>query len=343
MPEPGEERLEEIIRRESRGGARFIQFPENIPIGPGTQIGLTQTPPGIPGSGEGQAVPPSPPEQGRGPGLPGVIEEIIVTAPRTSRAATGLAGIVAMAGGFIASKFLEEISQQRLEESFAALMAPDAFRPGDTPVIVTEPVTPEIVVTAKRVPLRQRFALPPMPQFFPRELDPDPFTMQPITPREFPRPEVDVDVAVPQPEVPTREPLTVPLRPPGLVPMPLPTRTTSPRPAPLPRPVADPLPGVQPTPGTQPVPFPGVRPLPDSPVSPLTGLDTGLLPSPLGLPQPMPEPRGDCPPCPRCEDKEEQEEMRDECWKKLVKEGLFPSLDESFDWVEIDCLTGREL
>lgn len=45
--------------------------------------------------------------------------------------------------------------------------------------------------------------------------------------------------------------------------------------------------------------------------------------------------------CPPCE--KEVKEARTECYKKLVKEGLFEDLDTEYNWVEIDCVTGSEL
>jgi hypothetical protein len=86
-----------------------------------------------------------------------------------------------------------------------------------------------------------------------------------------------------------------------------------------------------------PTPFAVPSPLPTP--TPLTGIEA--RPVPFALPQPstrVPTQADRCPPC-----QEELPEPRDACFKKLVKEGITPDLDESFNWVEIDCFTGREL
>lgn len=47
--------------------------------------------------------------------------------------------------------------------------------------------------------------------------------------------------------------------------------------------------------------------------------------------------------CPPCKKDKKRKERRRECWKKLVKESWDPEQDESFNWVRINCFTGREL
>lgn len=336
-----------------------VPIPEIIVIGdpigpgvsprslPGRSIGFTDLPFGFireePGEFPGRLgfLPPA---------LPQVIEEVVVTAPRSAppptpvpRLPLGMASIFAVAGGFIASKFLEEISQQALEREFEELMAPDAFVPGDTPVIPMQPeVIPEVVVTARRPPLR----VAPMPQFFPRFSDPDPWVLQPIIPRELPRPQVDVevipDVAPAAPEIPSPQRFTVPLPLPTVVPMPQTTPEIVPGAQPRIRP-ATPLP----SPGPEISPIPGTRAdpqiQPGTSLGPLTQLRTETLtfPETRPLPGTLPQ-QGLCPPCPKTKE-EEQETPRSQCFKKLVKEGLFPSMDQSYEWAEIDCFTGREL
>ena len=297
------------------------------------------------------------------PGVPAAIDEIIATAkrpttvprPGTSLARTGLAGIVAGGIGFIAAEFLREISQSRLDEAGQLATRP-VLAPPDTPVVVTQPeVLPEVVVTASRttgiLEALRRYVIPPAPQFFPREADPDPFIMQPIGPAPaLPRPEVKPDVTtVPRPIIPrpTRSP-SVPLRRPFVVPLPIPTPTFEPRitpqrsPAPLPRvrPATNPLtrPSIAPRPSVRPSPSPRIAP------RPLTRVGTDLLPLPFARPGPQPRPR--CRPCPprkRCKKKEDEKELRTTCFKKLVKEHMDPDSDESFNWVEIDCLSGKEI
>lgn len=317
-----------------------------IPPVPGT-IGF----PFFPGAGSGGSefdiglVPPV---------VPGVIEEIVTTAKRpasagpftsstTSTAARlGIAGVLAAAGGFIASKFLEQISQTKLDE--AGQLATRTDTPGpDTPVIVTQTETiPEIIVTAPRLRVLS-YLLPPLPQFFPFRDLPDPFIMQPIGPAPaIPRPEVQPDVDVTAPTIPRTRPATVPLRTPLMVPMPLPVPATSPRTAPPPRIAPFVLPQTTPAPTGQPspVPRPAIRPQGGTRPRPLTRTRTGVLPSPLGQPQPSIKRPPDCPPCPK---DPEQQKVREQCFKKLVKEGITADLDEEFPWVEIDCLSGREL
>ena len=291
------------------------------------------------------------------PGVPGVIDEIIVTAPRPGNVArTGLAGIVAAGIGFIAAEFLRQTSQDRLDE-FGRLATEPVFPGPDTPVIVESPVPiPEVVVTAPRMAVLRRFVLPPLPTFTPFRDLPDPFILQPIGPAPaLPAPEVIPDVAIPAPQPVPRPttPTPVPVRRPLVVPLPIPTPQTRPEttprpsPAPLPRPVPTPTPvptpiGVpQPFPSTRPQAQPQPQPLPIT--GPLTGVGTQLLPLPLGqpLPQPGARPAG-CPPCPDTK-KQEDQKLRDQCWKKLVKEGITADLDEEFKWVEIDCFTGAEL
>lgn len=289
----------------------------------------------------------------RSPGLPGVIDEIIVTAPRpgTTVARTGLAGIIGLGVGFVAAEFLRQISQDRLDEIGRLAVEPVQPKP-DTPVVV-EPAPaplPEVVVTAKRLAAVREFVLPPLPTFTPFRDLPDPFILQPIGPGPtLPQPKVTPDVVTIPTPAPFRVPspgAPLPLRRPLVVPLPIPTFAPLPRTPVAPAPFAVPVPVPTPTPQpiTQPVPFPRTQPQPRDRTRPLTGTRTGVLPSPLGRPLASPQPRvAGCPPCPKPRKKKDEQKLRDKCWKKLVKEGPTADLDEEFQWTEIDCLTGREL
>jgi len=290
------------------------------------------------------------------PALQPAIEEVIVTAPRPvpvpaaspsllGRLATGTAGFFALIGGTLLAKITDEISQQRLEAEFAEMMAPDAFVPGDTPVLPMQPeVLPEIVVKARR-PLPD-FVLPPLPQFI--EFGTDPAIMIPFLPRFLPDvavPQIDTEIVTPTlPEIaPAPRPATIPR------PVRAPTRSpqVAPLQNPLARPLADPLPAPQPFTA----PSPSLQPF----VSPLTSVQPTVRPSTRSRTrtrtrtrtQPQARPltelqRRLCPPC-TTTDKKKRKKKRTVCYKKLVKEHAFPSQDEEFNWVRIDCFTGREL
>lgn len=147
------------------------------------------------------------------------------------------------------------------------------------------------------------------------------------------------DPALPAPTLPQPAPAPKPVTRPGTAPRP----KTAPAPAPLPSPVrrAAPfrvpffvgLPFPAPLAQPQPRPIPDIRTPPETIPTDLTAFDPRTVP--FGPIQTRPS---NCPPCEAEEDK-----PRTECWKKLVKEGLLPSQDESFNWVRIDCITGREL
>ena len=255
----------------------------------------------------------------------------------------GLGAIIGAAAGFIAAEFLRTISQQRLEESFAALLAPDPFVPGDTPLIVERPQPiEEIVVTATRLEQLRALSpltLPPLPQF--QNPDPDFVVIQPFIPAVQPRPTLpDVEISTPtlpeisprpQVEIPQRSPFVIPLTQPVLDPATRPQTEPRVAPSPATRPLTEPQPRV--------VPLPRTRGVPRTAPRPRTLPRTRTLPSPFAQPGRRPD---RCPPCPK-KKPEEDEKPRTRCFKKLVKEGLFPDLDQEFEWVQIDCLTGREI
>jgi hypothetical protein len=288
--------------------------------------------------------------------LPQVIEEIIVTAPKQAPppvssapgllSRLGLAGIVGGVLGLTAREILEDLGEQRLEDSYAQLMAPDAFVPGDTPVQpAPQPAPiPEIIVTAPRVQTVSRYVRAPQPQFFPREFEFDPWVMQPVTPRALPQTAPDVVVApdFPNPTLPEVAPA-----PPAAVPQTVPATITNPfvqvspeidaspaaRPLPLPLPL--------PTPDT----FPGTGTDPLTTVQPTVGTSSTVQ-TQLGtsfFPFAEVQPEVEASECAPCKDKQEREKPRTECWRKMVKEAIFPSWDEEYQWVKIDCLTGREI
>ena len=201
----------------------------------------------------------------------------------------------------------------------------------------------EITVTATRMEQAQALAFPPQPQFWPYEVDPDPWIMQPVPAQPAPlSPDVVVTPeALPEvmPEIAPAPPLTVPAPRPAIAP-PLVFPFVSPeiRPglapqiqtSPLTSPQASPLPSTQPGVSAQPVPA----------TRPITRTTTQARMQPLAQMQPALGGSGVCPPC---RDEKETKEPRTECYKKLVKESFLPELDETYNWVEIDCFTGREL
>lgn len=283
------------------------------------------------------------------PAVAPAIEEIIVTAPRPTAPPPasavpaylrGLSGAALIGGvlGLTARAILDELGQQLLDKEFAELMA-ERQKAIDTPVIVTQPAPiPEIVVTAKR-PFPQ---VAPQPIFFPDRFDsPDPFIMQPIIPREMPaRPDVEVAPGIATPTAPEIAP-TLPAVAPAVAP------------AVVPRPAVSPATRVAPL--TIPLPFaqPAIRTSPKTTPRTLTSSQPRVATSnrlrsqtrSLARAQAFAQAQegqkaGRCPPCKK---DEKRDEPRTECFKKLVKEALLPEFDESYNWVEIDCLTGREL
>jgi len=193
---------------------------------------------------------------------------------------------------------------------------------------------------------------------------------------EFPAPEYEV---LPFPILP--DPYADPTFAPTVVPRTMPQPQPAPvvRPLVQPLPVTIPQPNIRPLPATTPQPFPQVAPRPatrpmpfpqPSPwANPLTSPQPATQPQPWAQPQPQPAGgtrrltqtqrsvrrstqratatqgallagSANC----RCpETKEKEKKPRTECWKKLVKEGLFEDWDESYNWTRIDCITGREL
>ena len=286
------------------------------------------------------------------PAIPEVIEEIIVTAPRPGAAPAttpgfggllsrmGLAGVVGGVLGLTAREIIDELGEQLLEREFAELMAEGRADPGDTPLELmpeAQPI-PEIIVTAKRLEVIGQYYLPPLPQFFPREADVDPWIMQPITPRTQPQtqPQIDVevlpDIAFPTlPEVAPTTPALLPIFSPGTIVQP----QTRPRVDPRTQPEPQTRPRTRPKPQTDPL----------TSFQPAVGTSVGTATSPLAgiLPRTLAMPEAAQTECPPCKDKQEREKPRKECWRKMVKEAVFPSWDEEYQWVQIDCLTGREL
>lgn len=298
------------------------------------------------------------------PGLPGISIPGVTTAipaesvqPKVSAGVLARAAAILRGGSIVAvlieigneiiaeiqEKEFEDLERERDEERRALRelrTRTDIFR--DLETLPAEPRVepvrraPQPVFTPARP---QRVDLPdiiaePLPDLTPPEVKPSVPTPAPIELPPIPAPTLPRQTPLPAPAPATR-PGTRPTPAPGPLPgigVPLPIGL------PLPRILPFTLPSVRPR--VRPFVRPTVQPrLPVLP-SPLTPFETGVLPSV----QPAPTTAGQCPPCPRCRrPREEPEEPREECFKKLVKEGLFPSLDEAFQWVEIDCLTGREL
>ncbi len=292
------------------------------------------------------------------PPLVPVLEEIIVTASRPAASTSvgagagalrgGIAGLFALIGGVIIAKIFEKLGDEIQDEAFQLNVERGTPRVlPDTPLQLME----EIVVTE---PAALRVA--PQPEFFPFESDPDPFIMIPLptAPQVLPSADpVRIAEPAPLPEIelpgqpvtrpllplPLRDPLT-PLRP--LV-APLPFGTPLPLAAPLPLPL--PIGAPSPSPTAQPQPFaqPAAQPQPSTrPRSVPIGFASPLTQT---LPQPLTGPElarpGNCPPCPR--ETKDEPELRTQCFKKMVIESTNPEFDESFNWNEVDCITGRDL
>lgn len=283
-----------------------------------------------------------------------VIEEIIATAPRQTVTTTAsrlagfnLAGLGAWVGGMILAEGLREVSQARLDEAGRLAVAPVPPKP-DTPLRTIQPeVIPEVIVTAQR-----QYERPPMPQFFDRDFDPDPWFLETVYPRVMPTtPTITTPVDIPAPQ-----PVTAPAPAPATMPQPLtipqftpfaePTVSPATRPATAPAPAIGPglMPSLQPfvspapAPGLAPGTVPGVTALPGlmpgtqvrpgTSTQPRTGLFASMCPTPAQV-------RAKC--------KKEKNKPRRRCYRKLVKERRLPSMDEIYNWAEIDCDTGREL
>jgi hypothetical protein len=302
------------------------------------------------------------------PALPQVIDEIIVQASRpklpgrlTSLSKPSLfsfAGFYAVIGGLFIAKTIEELQRQAIDESFAEFMAPQRVPPAEIPVKTITDIFPNILVKAKRP--TGLLAMPPMPMFQTDDL-PDPFVMIPVLPRHVTTPAPAAPVVAPETEIPIPSPV-FPLRIPIPLGIPLPLPLTAPQPvgvplpltapgtvtAPMPQPHPLPLglpqphpvpfvnPFPQPQAQPQPLPLPQPRPLPTTFGSPLPR----AMPLPLPLAQPTPTTAGtqECEPC-----APEEPETRTNCFKKLVREGTTSDLDETYEWNEIDCFTGRDL
>lgn len=284
------------------------------------------------------------------------IDEIIVRAkaprpPPTTRArlpraigagALRLLGLLGLAVG--ATALLEGERKRRQAEEDALARAETELRrqerlKRETLRVLPQPeVIPEVIVTAKRQLLPQVL---PWPQF--PDPDADPFFSPTVEPRFLPEtqpapePIIEVEpVAPPMIPQPARSPHVTPYTFP--IPEIRPLRQPMPRPDTMPQP--EPVPRVSPSERTRTSPTVSPQPRSRRRTAPATRRLTQPQPQPLPFGDPRLG-RPDCPPCPRA--KEEEKKPRLECYKKLVKEGLYPDMDESFNWVQIDCITGREL
>lgn len=284
---------------------------------------------------------------------PATIEEIIVTASRPALPIGMFGGLLAGAA-VIGAEIARELSQQRLDESFRAFQNVQPRTP-DSPVATIEPeVIDEIIVTARR-PILRPGLLPTGFSFL--SPDADPFEMETITPRFFPEtpqiPEIspqfpEIFPEIPQPR-PTISPQIAPPRP-QILPEIRPEIGDAPDtfafPLATPLPLPSPLPLPQPFPDVTPQPFAPPAPAPLTPVSP------GLVgfPNPMQFAQPFAQtdPNFDtktrkCKPPVKTKQKKKREKPRTKCFKKLVKEARFKKNDKSFNWVAIDCRTGKEI
>lgn len=180
----------------------------------------------------------------------------------------------------------------------------------------------------------------PLPPEIPIEAEPGPLEI----PAPEPIPEIEIPAPLPRSPAPEQEPApqpgTVPSSPPGR----LPRRQPKPAPRRALPPFFPTFPGSSPKRRPKPQRRRRREPRPDLATSErrLTGARRGVIEFADISAQPMaqaaPQSQRRCKPCP-----EERDDPRTQCFKKLVFESELPSQDESFDWAEIDCFTGREL
>ena len=303
------------------------------------------------------------------PVLTPVVEEIIVSATRPASQTIGsrlglgvrggLAGFFAIVGGLFIEAVLRKLADQLQDEAVREFESIQPRVLPDTPVQTID----EIIVRGVPTPPRR----PPHPEFRPGEpffeplfppgappglpgRVPDPLDDPLEFPEIFPRPTVlpGEPVVIPQPfQPPATRPLGDPFR--FVVGDPFPFTIGDPFPLTefVPAPVGLP----SPTPGGRPIPVPVLFPIGDPlPLSVPSFRDQPTLPptaSPFTFtsPSPVPQPELAQQGCPKCPEPEEDpdEVERDECFKKLVKEGVTPNLDETFNWVRIDCFSGAEI
>lgn len=274
--------------------------------------------------------------------MPKTIRPPVVTIPRATPA-IGIPALFALVGGWLAKSVLDTRGQQLLDAEYEKFLATANRVKPDSPLYTIPEVIPEIITTAKRSEIRQEYELPPLPEFYP-DFD-SPYELSPAVAPRVPLPQQKPKTTTKPLEIPLPQPFRIPqpfARPwaqPWAQPYPMPY----PQPETMPRP--DTLPGTRPQTQPQVRPAPRVAPVPGTPIPlpfapPLTSVGPSTLPYAVPLPAPDAQRTKRCPPCKK---PKEREEERRECWKKLVKEGVYPSDDESYNWTRIDCFTGREL
>jgi len=245
----------------------------------------------------------------------------------------------------VAAAVLQEIAEQQIERELEELEEAERVAEEQRAADAQEPR--EVIINEPAIPESEPLTIPPRPEFEPFPSAP-PSTLpelEPVTPNlpsEFPSQIPDVPPVTPSPPTlprpfpqptPGGNPVRLPRFPnpdpgpfPGGFPLGVPTPSPSRRPAGLP--LATPRPGLRPgTPNLTP-PNPGGVGSVASNFNP----NSALAVAGLNLQR-----------CPQRKCKKDEDKPRRKCFKKLVKEGITPSRDESFNWTEIDCLTGREL
>ena len=304
------------------------------------------------------------------PPLATPIDEIVVTAKaasdlpkspavqtfQTARAARGLGWLGAIAGGIYALDWYAKRVQREEDEARAKYLRDAELQR------LAEQMSVDVTVTARR-PAESVYTLPPLPQF--QKPDPDFEVLRPIiitepaaAPATLPEVEIapitapaiqpSIPAVAPRPGVlpellPYVSPVEMPL--PGTVPEISPTTQPARRVRPSTEPLVSPQPSTAPSPSTSPQvqPFTSTQPATQRRTS--TRQQTRRLTRRQREVLPLAEAMGNlqnasryCKPC-----DEEKDKPRTQCWKKLVKEHMYPELDEEYEWVRIDCLTGREL
>lgn len=301
-----------------------------------------------------------------GPATAPIIEEIIVAAKRRPPppptmqpplVARAFGWIGLAAGGIYLLSRAAEKAKAEQDAAIAKLNRDRELRE------LAEEMSFDINVRAKRLPDPQPYVLPPLPVIIPK--NPPPPHLVPIwqparrvTPTTQPLVAPDVEIApVPPPTVPLVQP--TPTRPavlPELLPDAAPIEMPVPRTVPKRRTRTEPSRRVRPEtqPQTAPVtaPAPAAQPAAAAAVQAsasmtqalsqavnaqtrrLTQRQTQALSSGFaGIESQVEQETREC----------KEDQPRDRCYKKLIREHQFPQFDDVYEWSEIDCFTGEEI
>jgi hypothetical protein len=297
-----------------------------------------------------KGLPPSPTWGFLAPALTPAIEEIIVTAPKPGPASIVTKLGVGSAAGWLLGAVLGvyELDKYRrqLENEKDYESKRDAEKRRMNRLALEKPL-PEVTVTAPKA-----FAPPAEPYVLPQiqpliTPDFDPFIMVPFAPVVMPQ--VAIPAAIPAIEIP---PITAPQIP-RVTPTTTPRRVAVPFSIPWQTPLPQTRPTTQPARRVSPQTVPQTRPTTKPATQPRTSTRPRVDPRTRSVPRTrdltqsqaqelsLPSLQSGTKKCPPCT--KEKKKPRTKCFKKLVKEHLYPDKDTSYNWTQIDCLTGREL